>query len=60
MIDGLATIVDGLNTIRWISPFKYYMGDDPLRNGVNLGDAAVLAAIIVSLTSLAVYGLRFA
>ena len=48
LIDGLAPIVDGLNTIRWISPFRYYMGDDPLRNGINLGDAAVLAAVAVS------------
>jgi ABC-2 type transport system permease protein len=47
LIDGLATIVDGLNTIRWVSPFKYYMGNDPLRNGVNLGDAAVLAGLTV-------------
>jgi ABC-2 type transport system permease protein len=47
LIDGLASIVDGLNTIRWLSPFKYYMGGDPLRNGVNLGDAAVLAGLIV-------------
>jgi ABC-2 type transport system permease protein len=47
LIDGLAAIVDGLNTIRWLSPFKYYMGGDPLRNGVNLGDAAVLAGLTV-------------
>ena len=45
LIDGLANIIDGLNAIRWISPFKYYMGNDPLRNGVNLADAAVLAGI---------------
>jgi ABC-2 type transport system permease protein len=42
LIDGLANIVDGLNSIRWISPFKYYMGNDPLRNGIDPGDAAVL------------------
>ena len=47
LIDGLATIIDGLNTIRWVSPFKYYMGNDPLRNGVNLGDVAVLAGLTV-------------
>jgi ABC-2 type transport system permease protein len=45
LIDGLAAIVDGLNTIRWVSPFKYYMGNDPLRNGIDAGDAAVLAAL---------------
>jgi len=45
LIDGLANIIEGLNSIRWISPFKYYMAADPLRNGIDLGDAAVLAAI---------------
>ena len=45
LIDGLANIVEGLNAIRWISPFKYYMAGDPLRNGIALGDAAVLAGI---------------
>jgi ABC-2 type transport system permease protein len=45
LIDGLANIVDGLNAIRWMSPFRYYMGGDPLRNGIALGDAAVLIAL---------------
>jgi ABC-2 type transport system permease protein len=49
LIDGLANIVDGLNTIRWISPFKYYMGSDPLRNGIDLGDAAVLIVVTAAL-----------
>ena len=44
LVDALAAIVDGLNTIRPLSLFRYYMGNDPLRNGVNLGDAAVLTA----------------
>jgi ABC-2 type transport system permease protein len=46
LIDALAAIVDGLNTIRPLSLFHYYMGNDPLRNGLNLGDVAVLAAVI--------------
>jgi ABC-2 type transport system permease protein len=54
LIDGLANIVDGLNTIRWISPFKYYMGNDPLRNGLDLGDAAVLIAVTAVLVVVSV------
>ena len=54
LIDGLANIVDGLNTIRWISPFKYYMGNDPLRNGIDLGDAAVLIGITAVLVVVSV------
>jgi ABC-2 type transport system permease protein len=45
LIDALAAIVDGLNTIRPLSLFRYYLGNDPLRNGVSFSDAAVLAAV---------------
>jgi len=46
--------VDGLATIRPFSLFRYYMGDDPLRNGLNLGDAAVLAGVTVIFLVIAV------
>ena len=60
LIDDLANIVDGLNSIRWISPFKYYMGNDPLRNGIDLGDAAVLigATALFLIVSLIVFERR--
>jgi ABC-2 type transport system permease protein len=45
LVDALANIVDGLNVIRPLSLFRYYMGNDPLRNGISLPDAAVLAAV---------------
>ncbi|MGD0020080.1 MAG: ABC transporter permease subunit [Candidatus Limnocylindrales bacterium] len=45
LVDALSSIVDGLATIRPLSLFRYYMGGDPLRNGLNLGDAAVLAGV---------------
>jgi ABC-2 type transport system permease protein len=46
LIDALAAIVDGLNAIRPLSLFRYYIGNDPLRNGLNFADAGVLAAVI--------------
>jgi len=54
LIDGLANIIEGLNSIRWISPFKYYMGGDPLRNGLSIPDAGVLGAVAVVFLVLAV------
>jgi ABC-2 type transport system permease protein len=45
LVDALAAIVDGLNAIRPLSLFRYYMGGDPLRNGINAPDAAVLLAV---------------
>ena len=54
LVDALSAIVDGLATIRPLSLFHYYMGGDPLRFGLNLGDAAVLAAVAAVFLVLAV------
>lgn len=54
LIDALSAIVDGLNTLRPLSLFRYYMGGDPLRFGINWSDAAVLAAVSLVLVVLAV------
>jgi ABC-2 type transport system permease protein len=54
LADALAAIVDGLNAIRPLSLFRYYMGGDPLRNGLNLADAAVLAMVTAALVALSV------
>ena len=45
LVDAVASIVDGLGVVRPLSLFRYYMGSDPLRNGLNLTDAGVLAAV---------------
>jgi ABC-2 type transport system permease protein len=47
LVDALAAIVDSLGVIRPLSLFRYYMGGDPLRNGLSLTDAGVLAAVAV-------------
>jgi ABC-2 type transport system permease protein len=54
LVDALSSVVDGLGAIRPLSFFRYYMGDDPLRNGLNMGDAAVLAAVAALFLALAV------
>jgi energy-coupling factor transporter ATP-binding protein EcfA2 len=45
LIDALSAIVDDLNAIRPLSLFRFYMGNNPLRNGLSLVDAGVLAAV---------------
>ncbi|MGD0121574.1 MAG: ABC transporter permease subunit [Candidatus Limnocylindrales bacterium] len=45
LVDALANIVDSLGMVRPLSLFRYYMGGDPLRNGLDLADAGVLAAV---------------
>ena len=54
LVDALSSIVDGLGVIRPLSLFRYYMGGDPLRAGLNLGDAAVLAAVAAVFLAIAV------
>jgi ABC-2 type transport system permease protein len=46
-INALAPLVDVLNDIQAISPFFYYLEANPIRNGIDLVHAGVLAAITV-------------
>jgi len=45
LVNGLAPLVDAINSIRWLSPFYHYVAGDPLREGLSLPHAAVLVAI---------------
>jgi ABC-2 type transport system permease protein len=45
LVDAVANIVDSLGVVRPLSLFRYYLGSDPLRNGLSLADAGVLAAV---------------
>jgi ABC-2 type transport system permease protein len=42
VIRGLSETVSWLEPWKWISPFHYYLGSDPLHHGFNLGYLAVL------------------
>jgi beta-exotoxin I transport system permease protein len=55
LVNGFAPLVDGLSWLKYLSPFFYYDGNDPLANGVDLAHLAVLAAIAGALTALAVF-----
>ncbi len=44
-VNALAPLVDVLNSIRGLSLFYYYIGNDPIRNGIDIGHALVLGAI---------------
>jgi ABC-2 type transport system permease protein len=55
--NNLGPSVEALAWLRDVSPFHYYSGGAPLRNGFQLGDAAVLAVATVVLVLAG--GLRF-
>jgi beta-exotoxin I transport system permease protein len=58
LINGFAPLVGAIAWLRYLSPFYYYAGHDPLANGVDVGDLAALAAFSTILIGLAVVGIR--
>jgi ABC-2 type transport system permease protein len=53
LVNGFAPLVDGLTWLKYLSPFFYYTGHDPLGHGADLGDLAVLGAAALVLTAFA-------
>ena len=54
LVNGLAPLVDAIHSIRWLSPWYHYVADDPLREGLSLGNALVLVAIAAVALAVAV------
>ncbi|MBI2873428.1 MAG: ABC transporter permease subunit [Chloroflexi bacterium] len=52
-LNALAPVVEVLQPYRKVSPFYYYMGADPLANGLNLVHASVLIGLVVVLLAAA-------
>ena len=47
-LNALAPVVEALEPSRKLSPFYYYMGADPLTNGIDPVHAGVLVALTVA------------
>lgn len=58
LINGFAPLIDGLTWLKYLSPFYYYSGHDPLGNGVDTGDLAILGATSIALVVIAALGIR--
>ena len=59
LINGLAPLVGGVSWLKFASPFYYYAGHDPLGNGIDLADLAVLGAATAALMVIAILGFRY-
>lgn len=57
LINGFAPLVDAIAWLKYLSPFYYYAGHDPIGHGVHIGDLAILAAASIALTAVAVVGI---
>ncbi len=58
LINGFAPLVDSIAWLKYLSPFHYYTAHDPLTNGVDVGDLAVLGLFALTLTAIAIVGIR--
>jgi ABC-2 type transport system permease protein len=54
-LNSLAPQVEALGTIRKLSPFYYYAGDSPLKQGFAFGDLSVLIAVTAFLLAAAIW-----
>lgn len=45
LLDVLVPAIDQIEFLQLLSPFHYYLGGEPMMNGLDVGDAAVLVAI---------------
>ena len=53
LINGFAPLVHSIDWLKYLSPFYYYAGNDPLTHGVDIGHLAVLGLVTVVLTAVA-------
>jgi ABC-2 type transport system permease protein len=51
LINGFAPLVDSIDWLKYLSPFYYYAGSDPLTHGVDVGHLAVLGVVTLVLTA---------
>jgi ABC-2 type transport system permease protein len=58
LINGFAPLVAGLDWLKYLSPFYYYSGNDPLTNGIDWTGLIVLGLATVGFTAIGVAGFR--
>jgi ABC-2 type transport system permease protein len=58
LINGFAPLVSALDWLKYLSPFYYYAGHDPLTGGVDVGGLVVLGVVALVLTALGMAGIE--
>jgi ABC-2 type transport system permease protein len=53
LINGFAPLVTAIAWLKYLSPFYYYAGHDPLTQGVDIVDLTVLGVLALALTAVA-------
>lgn len=58
LINGFAPLVDALDWLKYVSPFYYYAGNDPLTHGVDIVHLTVLGVLAIGLTAVGMAGIE--
>ena len=58
LINGFAPLVEALDWLKYLSPFYYYAGHDPLTHGVDVVHLAVLGVLAAGLTAAGMAGIQ--
>jgi len=58
LVNGFAPLVDAIAWLKYFSPFYHYSANDPLANGVDVGDLIVLGLFSAALTAVAMVRIR--
>jgi ABC-2 type transport system permease protein len=54
LVNGFAPLVDAIDWLKYLFPFHYYAGSDPLGKGIDAGDLAILAGFTAAVTAIGV------
>ncbi len=58
LINSLAPLVSAISWLKYLSPYYYYAGHDPLTHGADIPGLIVLAALTLLLTAVAMVGIE--
>ncbi len=58
LINGFAPLVGAIEWLKYLSPFYYYSGSDPLSNGIDAVHLVVLGGVALTLTGVAMATIR--
>jgi ABC-2 type transport system permease protein len=58
LINSLAPLVSAIGWLKYLSPYYYYAGHDPLTHGADILGLIVLAALTLLLTAIAMIGIE--
>ncbi len=59
LVNGFAPLVDAIDWLKYAFPFHYFASGDPLANGVEWGDLAILAAFAAAATAVGAIAIRW-